>query len=250
VFSYSTVKYNFTSFNGMTFNYILGFGFFSSCNASYYVLDSSGRVYILNDDWSYVSNKNFANPTYMITIENSIYMTGNTNIWKLDKDLNILIQYTSTGIYPYYRGIYYNSLNGFIYVAPSNLTEIQVFDLNLTYNHSISISSYKPYSITEYNNNMYVGTTNGTIIVIQNEVIINKFNGCNGIIITVTFILFDQYGYMATICSDPTNKLYLYNSNGTYTGTSLSTPKNPRYIGFDTKGRFILISTNQTIIYN
>jgi hypothetical protein len=236
----------------MKFNSILGFGFSFSCNASYYVIDhGASRAYILNDDWSYVSYKNFTNPAYMISIGSSIYMTGSSNIWKLDKELNILIQYNSTGsTSPLYRGIYFNSSNGFIFVVPSNLTEIQVFDLNLTYSHNISISSYKPYSITEYNNNMYVGTGNGIILVIQNEVIINQFNGCNGTIITVTFILFDQYGYMATICSNPTNKLYLYNSNGTYTGTSLLTPVNPRYIGFDTKGRFVLISTNQTTIYN
>jgi hypothetical protein len=252
VFRYSTIRYNITAFNGMNFTSSIGFGFYSSCNASYYVIDhGTSRAYILNGDWSYVSYKNFSYPTYMITIGSRIYMTGSSNIWKLDKDLNILIQFNSTGNNTSkYRGIYYNSKNGFIYAAPMSLTEIQVFDLNLAYNHNISISPYKPYSISEYNNKMFVGTTNGTILVIQNEMIINQFNGCNGDSVQLTSILFDQYGYMATICSDPTNKLYLYNSNGTYTGTSLSTPVNPRYIGFDTKGRFILISYYQMIIYN
>jgi hypothetical protein len=247
IFKYLTAGYNITAFNGNIFNGSL-LGFYSSCNTLYYVGDTeASRVYILNNDWSYVSYKNFTYPAYMITIGSSIYMTGSLNIWKLDKDLNILIKYSSN---LFYRGIYYNSTIGFIYVAPNSLTELQVFDLDLFLNHSISISPYKPYSISENNNKMLVGTGHGIILVIQNEVIINEFNGCNGIIITVTFILFDQYGYMATICSDPINQLYLYNSNGTYTGTSLSTPKNPRYIGFDTKGRFILISVNQIIIYN
>ncbi len=218
---------------------------------SYYAVDNGAkRVYILNNDLSYFSYKNFAYPAYMITIGSSIYMAGGLNIWKLDEELNILIQYISNGTYPNFRGIYYNSSNRFIYVAPNRLTEIQVFDLNLKYNQNISKSSYKPYLISEYNSNMYVGTSNGTKLLIKNEVIINQFNGCNGIIITVTFILFDQYGYMATICSNPTNKLYLYNSSGTYTGTSLSTPVNPRYIGFDTKGRFVLISQSLVIIYS
>jgi hypothetical protein len=187
----------------------------------------------------------------MITIGSSIYMTGNANIWKLDKDLNILFQFTSTAnTTSKYRDIYYNSKNGFIYVAPYVLTEIQVFDLNLTYSHNISVSPYKPYSISEYNNKMFVGTTNGIVILIQNELIINQFNGCNGSSVSLTSILFDQYGYMATICSDPTNKLYLYNSNGTYTGTSLSTPSNTRYIGFDAKGRFVVISRYQISVYN
>jgi hypothetical protein len=101
----------------------------------------ANKVYILNDNWSYISYKTFTRPTYMITIGSSIYMTGDINIWKLDKELNILIQYNSTeSTFPFYRGIYYNSSNGFIYVAPNNLTVIRVFDLNLTYNHNISIS--------------------------------------------------------------------------------------------------------------
>jgi hypothetical protein len=252
VFRYPNVRFNITAFNGMNFNWLIGFGFSSSCNTSYYVIDhGASRVYILNDDCSIVSYKNFAYPAYMITIGSSIYMTGNTYIWKLYKDLNILIQYNSTGsTSPNFRGIYYNSSNGFIYVAPVNLKEIQVFDLNLIFNHNISISSCKPFSISEYNNKMFVGTSNGTILVIQNEMIINQFNGCNMITIKLNFILFDQYGYMATICSDPTNKLYFYDTDGTYTGTFLSTPVNPRYIGFDTKGRFVVISFNQISIYN
>jgi hypothetical protein len=234
----------------MNFTSLTGFGFYSSCNTSYYVTDHGAkRVYILNDDWSYVSYKNFTNPVYMITIGSSIYMTGNANIWKLDKDLNILIQFTSTGSTPNYRGIYYNSKNGFIYAAPSNLTEIQVFDLNLAYNHNISISSYKPYSISEYNNKMYVGTLNRRILVIQNGVIINQFYSSIWYSLWFIHILFDQYGYMARSC-DLTNNLCLYTQDGIYTGTSLFIPLYPQYFGFNTKGRFVLISTNQISIYN
>jgi hypothetical protein len=64
----------------------------------------------------------------------------------------------------------------------------------------------------------------------------------NGDSVWLTFILFDQYGYMATICINRIKKLYLYNQDGRYTGTSLSIPVYPRYIGFDTKERFVLIS--------
>ncbi len=246
MFRYPNVRFNITAFNGMNFNWLIGFGFSSSCNTSYYVIDhGASRVYILNDDCSYVSYKNFTYPAYMITIGSSIYMTGNTYIWKLYKDLNFLIQYSSS---PFCNSINCNSSNGFIYVAPVNLKEIQVFDLNLAYNHKISISPYIPWTISEYNNKMFVGTSNGTILVIENDRIINQFNGCNAASNQLTSILFDQYGYMATICSFP--QLYLYNSNGTYTGTSLSTPSNTRYIGFDAKGRFVVISRYQISVYN
>ena len=96
---------------------------------------------------------------------------------------------------------------------------------------------------------MFVGTTDGTLLIILNELIINQFNGCYGDSVTLNSILFDQYGYMATSCNNPINKLYLYTPDGKYIGSSLTTPIAPRYIGFDSRGRFVLILTNQIIIY-
>ena len=94
--------------------------------------------------------------------------------------MNILIQYNATGSAPWYKGIYYNCTNNFIYVAPFAFNVIQVFDLNLILNHTFSTATYKPWSIGKYNNKMYVGTYTGTILVLEDEVIINTFNGCNG----------------------------------------------------------------------
>ena len=112
------------------------------------------RVFIFNDQWSFISFKAFDSPAYMISIDNSLYMTGDYNIWKPDQDLNILIQYNSTGDWPGYRGISYNPSNGFIYVAAFWLKEIQVFNLNLTLIRRISTSPHMPWSI-------------GTILVYQ-----------------------------------------------------------------------------------
>ena len=77
-----------------------------------------------------------------------------------------------------------------------------------------------------------------------------QFNGCNGNSVLLESILFDPNGYMATACNDPTNKLYLFSPSGSYTGKSITTTYAPRYIGFDSKGRFILISWYQINIYN
>jgi hypothetical protein len=87
---------------------------------------------------------------------------------------------------------------------------------------------------------MYIGTTTGTILVMQIE--IRK--------IILHSILFDQYGYMASSCNYTMNNLYLLTQDGNYTGISLSTPTFPRYIGFDIKGRFVLISFHQISVYN
>jgi hypothetical protein len=95
---------------------------------------------------------------------------------------------------------------------------------------------------------MYVGTRNGIILIIVNEVIKYTFNACNGNSDVLTYILFDQCGLMATSCYN--NQLYLYDTNGTYLSKNKTTPIYPRYIGYDSKGHFIQISNNQISIYN
>ena len=138
--SNSTIESNITQFNGTAFSWLGGFGMmFSSCNASFYVMDFSANiVFILNENWSFLSFKTFTYPAYMITVGKSLYLTGESNLWKLDLNLNVLIQYTET-VTVWYRGVYFNSTNRFLYVAPFALTVIHVFDLNPTLSHSFSI---------------------------------------------------------------------------------------------------------------
>ena len=95
---------------------------------------------------------------------------------------------------------------------------------------------------------MYVGTTNGIVLVVLNETTVNQFNGCGGNGVWLFSILFDQYGYFATSCDN--NKLYLLFANGTYTGKEITTPNYPYFIGFDSKGHFIHTSWKQISIYN
>ena len=206
-------------------------------------------VYILNDHWSFIASKFFNSPINMISIDNSLYMTGYYNVWKVDQDLNILRNYNPGG-FPLYFGISYNPSNGFIYVASFYLDEIQLFSLHLTLIRRFSTSPHGPWSITVSSNELYVGTYEGMILVYQNESLINKFSGCNGNSAPLTSILFDVTGYMATTCYSPTNKLYLFSPNGSFTGKRLASPLYPEYIGFDSKGRFIQISVNQISIYN
>jgi hypothetical protein len=245
-----TIQLSFDNIDSIRVTKWLGSAMFTPSNSYYYVSSNAlNKIFILNESWSYVSSKVFPSPAYFSTIGNSLYATGNINIWKLDPNLNILIQFNATGTSPNYRGIYINSTNNLIYTAPYSFNVIHVFNLNLSFSHNISTLSYRPYSISGYNNQMFVGdSSNGKILVIENETIVNEFNGCNGNKVMLSYILFDDCGLMATSCS--TKKLYLYYPNRTYTGKSLNTPPNPRYIGFDSKGRFIQISWLQVSVYN
>ena len=176
-------------------------------------------------------------------------MTGRDNVWKLDQDLNILIQYNSR-INPHYRGISYNPSNGSIYVLSYWLYHmIQVFNLDLTLIRSFSTSPHAPWSITVSSNQLYVRTGEDIILVYQREILINQFDGCNRNNALLTFILFDPNGYIATTCN-PTNKLYIFSPDGSFTGKSITIPEYPYYIGFDSKGGLIQISNKPISIYN
>jgi hypothetical protein len=236
--------------SGVSYGY-LGFGMSSSNAIQYYVTHyQQDKTFVFDNNWNYISIKSsFPNVTYMIPIGNYFYITGNDNIWKTDQQLNVSIRYNSTGSSPLYRGLYYNSTNNLIYVASSNLEVIHVINLNLTLNDTISITPYQPWSIKEHTNELYVGTTNGTILVILNQQIIKQFNGCNKQSVDIYSILFDDFNNMATSCDN--NQLYLYNTSGNYLKKSIPTvSNNPRYIGLDSKSRLVVVTGIQINLYN
>ena len=102
MFNNPSIQSNITAFNGNSFVDLLGFGMYSSSGTVYYYfMDlSANKVFILNDQWSFITFKAFNCPACMIYINNNLYMTGNNNVWKLEQDLNILINYKPGD--PYY----------------------------------------------------------------------------------------------------------------------------------------------------
>jgi hypothetical protein len=182
----------------------------------------------------------------MITIGNNLYISGLLNLWKTDQDLNVLIQYNDPTI-SYYRGICNTTADNLIYVASTFKKSIDLFDLDLKLVKRILIP-YIPYSISAFNNQMYVGCEQGVIILLQNQRIINSFIGCNTDTSFVKSILFDQSGYMAMSCLN-SPQLYLY-KNLIYTGKSFLTKNKPVSFIYDAKDRFIVSSESQIDIYS
>ena len=155
--------------------------------------NARSRVNIFDENFNLSSFKTIQNPAFMINIGNTFYITGNTKIYKTDSKFNILNQYNLT-LNPSYRGIYYNSTNSLLYIVALNLNLIQLFNFALTLNDSISTGLFLPYAIASYNNYLYIGTANGSILIIENKIIINSFNGCAGNIVGLNSIIFDLYG--------------------------------------------------------
>ena len=145
VFTNFTLKELIISFNKNNFTFITGFGMIVDFNTSYYVLDTE-TIFLLNDNYAYVTQKKFSLPFYLVNTNSSLYITGDENMWKTDKYLNVLKTHTK---YASYRDIYLNSTENFIYVASEAYTYFQAFDLNLVLKNTVSISPSNPRSFSE-----------------------------------------------------------------------------------------------------
>ena len=119
MFSNPTIQSTFNQLNGNSFVLTHGFGMYHSFY--YYVMDFLKGVHILNDEWKLITFKTFSFPVFMISVGNSLYMTGDKNVWKVDPDLNILINYNKTGGNPVFRGISYIPSNLLIYTGKKKL---------------------------------------------------------------------------------------------------------------------------------
>jgi len=245
VFTNFSINISITSLNGNIFSMLQGFGMMCDFNTSYYVVDYTGnKIYTLDDNYKYVSMTTFTSPTYMTNVNSSLYIAGQSNIWKTDKYLNILMVYTESGAK--YRGIYYDSTENLLYLPPIVYTYFQAFDLNLNLNYTVSVSPKNPRSLAKYNNEIFVGTTSGSVLVVANKIVIRSFTACSSG--SISSIVFDKNGLMAISC-ESINLVNLYSYNGTFTGKSLTIPANPTYLGFDSKGHFVVISKTQISVY-
>ena len=154
-----------------------------------------------------------------------------------------------SGFYDF-GGIYYNLANNTFYVVSCSNQTIIMFSLEFVVLDSISTTPYYPYGIQVNNNNqMFISTTDGMVLIIINKVIAQKFKGCINSNSSIHSILLDEYNYLAISCSDD-NALYLFNSNGSYTGMKMSALANPHFLSFDSKGRFVQISWKKISIYS
>ena len=224
---------------------MVGFGYLVGTNTTYYAIDWSGnKIIIFDENWRYLTYKIFSGSVYMITVNNNLYISGDNNVYKTDKYLNIITRYNYIA---YFRGLYYNSSSNIIYVAGYTKCKIYVFDLNLSLVDTIATSTHQPYSLEGYRKYIFAGTMSGQLLVIENKVIVKMYPVCSGT--QPTAIIVDQYGYMAFCCYHTSATYLYYTANVSYTNMSLTYSVNPYFINFDSNGRFVVISPKQIDIY-
>ena len=219
-------------------------------NQTFYITDmSSGSIHKFDHNWNYSSSTqpySFPNVKNMIAAGNDFIITGESSIWKTNSELIVLVKRNISSDLRN-NGIFYNGMNSLIYAAASYDYSIKIFDLNLTFINNISTQSHWPYSISGYNDQLFVGTYSGIILIIEdNQIISDTFKGCNGNEFRIYKILFDELGFMATACSD--DNLYLYTINGTYKNKFISMMKYGIYlIGIDFSSGLVVANLDSGI---
>jgi hypothetical protein len=92
---------------------------------------------------------------------------------------------------------------------------------------------------------MFVGTIEGIILVMENDVIIRNFTTVCGFI---SSMMIDTYGNMLVL-SFSNSFVYLYHTNGSNLGNSVSTSAHPTFMNFDLNGRLVITSWSDFEIY-
>jgi hypothetical protein len=226
-------------------NYVMESG-----NPRFSIDSPSGKIIEFNENWQFSTYKtSLYFPNRMIAVNNtSLFITGYSNIYKTDPFLNLIQNYFSNA--SDFTDLCYNSVSSSIFVVSYFQETIYEFDINLSLLSKLDLLTFKPYSIQEYSNLLYVGTTHGEIIVFKDKVINQVINVQKGLSTIITSIIFDEYDYMAVACGEFHN-LYLFYSNGTFTGMNFKTvAQYPQSIRFDSNGNFVVVSDNQINIYN
>ena len=228
------------------FKRIYGFSYLRNNYTTYYITDyDDNKIDIFNENWQFLESKSFTRPAYMTTVQDTLFITADSQIYQTDKYLNLIRKLSGSANY---HGIYYNSSNSCLIVASSN--SIYHYSLNLTFLESYNTQPHLPYSVQVFNEKLYVGTTSRNLLVIVDKIIIQTIEifSSNCVVQTISSILFDSYGYMM-VTSRGCDSLTLYYPNGTFTGLNKSIPTFPGYIGYDIVDRLLLVTQLQINIY-
>ena len=202
MFNNSLIKTTISTYSGSSFTGLVGFGYLVDTNTTYYALDWQGnKILIFNSNWQYLTYQSFDRPAFMITVNSNLYISSYNNVYKTDKYLNIISQYSNSTTAFDYSGLFFSSSTNLIYVAGQINQTIDIFDLNLTLVDSIATPTYQPFSLQGYKNYIYVGTVSGHLLVIENKVIIKIVTVCAGTYMYIISILIDHFGYMALSCN-------------------------------------------------
>ncbi len=206
-------------------------------NISFYVMQFGySRIIKFDKDWNLIKYSSISNYFMITLVDNNVkrlFISRYNGLTEIDENLNLIKSVTVPGNN---YGLYFNSTSVQLLVASGSYEIINVFDLNLTLIGNITVPYTNNY-ILEYNGLLYVSSQLSYIMVLENQIFNHSFS-------TYCYYIrnfaIDQNGILAISCSY-NNIIYLYTSNGTYTGQSWQSPVYyPNSINFDSNGNLVI----------
>ena len=249
IYSNATLKMIVKTYGGTSFVDITGIEeVISGGDSIYYVIDySASSVLIFDQNFQFQRSIAFVKFSFALKyIFEALYVTSNDNVYKTDLNLNIQGSFNSVSAG--FRSLSYESISSSLYIAGSN--SIWVFDKKLNLTQTI-FTGMVTYGLSSYNGLIYIGTCNwlSQLLVYQNNILTKMYdystvcaNDC------LPSILLDSYGYMVINCWNQ-QKSALFDINGNYLNTFITTLSTPYFSFVDSKGRYIIISRSQLEIY-
>jgi hypothetical protein len=204
------------------------------------VPDVSGVVLEYTASWSYNTRFTVNFPLYLVTANDSFYVTDNIGITKFNAAFTKVKSLNSGNTY---RSMFYDSANKKIAVTTWDQSKIFMFDLNLVQLSTIDITSTGAMAqgIYGYDGKYYVVLRNSKLIAIQGSTILSTFAiPCTGEW-PVVQIYIDPQGVMALPCQY-NNKIYLYDRSGVSLGISIDVT-NPLNLAFDMENKLVVTSS-------
>ncbi len=213
------------------------FGMVCNSNISYYVMQyGNSRIIKFDKDWNFIKYSSISSRFMITLVDNNVkrlFISRSGGITEIDENLN---QVKSVIVSGRNYGLYFNSASVQLLVASGSYAIINVFNLNLTLIENITVPYTNKY-ILEYDGLLYVSSESSYMMVLKNQIFHHSFST---FCYNIRNFAIDQNGILA-ICCSYNNIIYLYTSNGTYTGQSWQSPVNyHNSINFDSNGNLVI----------
>jgi hypothetical protein len=184
------------------------------------VVDRNVGVHLYDSNWMYKSTFNMPNIYYGIVANGFFYFSTINTYGIVKTSLNSSTAIKSYGDAGKYRGLYYDSIGSVIIAAGCNVNKVDILDLDLNLNSSISFPGQCPHGIAVFNSKIYVAIWgNGIIAVISNGTIEKTYPAkCSS---NLAGISVDAFGYFALSCSG-NGQVFLYDTSMQYTNKSIA----------------------------
>ena len=240
-------RHSITSYGGNNLIKLTGFEqVVTDGNATYYAIDYyNSRIVKFNQYWEYQNYQNlpFAYSYSTKFVNGSFYFTSHDYFYKTDSNFEMIDSYRMKGAS--YGRFIFDSISSTFYVSSFSFERIDIFNTSCSFLQSIEIS-VQSYGIALFKGMIYTsGVRTSLVSVIKNGKVTKVFRTIGDGIVAITV---DSFGYLAISCI-ASKVISVYDSNGNFMNTQITSSQYPGITAIDSNGRYIIVTSDSLDIY-